>query len=113
VLEERKNPPILPDGHSSPLRDFHIHSLFSSPIADIMTTLNDVLATQKKHQLLAAPSQKPPAAGTNGTTTFNLYNSTTSSTVYAYVTGLETNNNSATYLLEADGVTPCTYPENN
>ena len=78
-----------------------------------MSTLNDVLAKQKTHQILAAPSQKPTAAAADGTTTFNLYNSTTSSTVYAYVTGLAVSNSSATYLLQSDGATPCTYPEND
>ena len=77
-----------------------------------MSTINDVLAQQQKHHILAAPSKKVPAAATNDTTTFNLYNSTTTNTVYAYVTGLAINNNSSTYLLEADGVTPCMFPEN-
>ena len=75
-----------------------------------MSTINDVLAQQKKHHILAAPSKKVPASAADGTTTFNLYNSTTSNTVYAYITGLAINNNSSTYLLEANGVTPCTSP---
>lgn len=77
-----------------------------------MSTINDVLTQQEKHHILAAPSKKVPAAATNDTTTFNLYNSTTTNTVYAYVTGIAINNNSSTYLLEADGVTPCMFPEN-
>jgi hypothetical protein len=74
-----------------------------------MSTLNDVLQKQKKEHILARPAQKQTAAGTDGTTTFNLYNSTTSSTVYAYVTGLAISNSSATYLLGSDGATPCMY----
>jgi hypothetical protein len=77
-----------------------------------MSTINDVLAQQKKYHILAAPSKKVPASATEGTATFNLCNSTTSNTVYAYVTGIAINNNSATYLLGSDGVTPCTCPEN-
>jgi hypothetical protein len=77
-----------------------------------MTTLDDVLAQQKAKNLLAPPSVKPAAEATAGSITFNLYNSTTSSTVNAYVTGLAVNNSSATYLLQSDGVTPCMYSEN-
>lgn len=73
-----------------------------------MSSLDDVLQKQKQHQILGSPSQKPVAEASNGSVTFNLYNSSTSSTVYAYVTGLATNNNSATYLLGSDGATPCT-----
>lgn len=75
-----------------------------------MTTLDDVLAIQKKHGLLAAPSIKPTVAvAAASTITFNLNNSTTSNTVYAYITGLAINNNSSAYLLGSDGHTPCTY----
>jgi hypothetical protein len=40
-----------------------------------------------------------------------LYNSTTSNTVYAYITGLVINNNSSLFLLESDSQTPY-YPTN-
>jgi hypothetical protein len=77
-----------------------------------MTTLDDVLAQQKGKNLLAPPSVRPAAEVTAGSITFNLYNSTSSNTVNAYVTGLAINNNSATYLLQSDGVTPCMCSEN-
>jgi hypothetical protein len=46
------------------------------------------------------------SAATNPTLSINLQNRTTSSTVYAYITGQAINNNNAVFLLQADGVTP-------
>ncbi|PMD17081.1 glycoside hydrolase family 64 protein [Hyaloscypha hepaticicola] len=84
-----------------------------------MTTLDDVLALQKTSNILYAPEIKPPvtesliveSAAATGTLSVSLCNSTQSSTVYAYITGLAINNNSALFLLQSDGATPY-YPSN-
>jgi hypothetical protein len=83
-----------------------------------MTTLDDVLALQKTSNVLQAPTIVTPstnlkveADATSSTLSIGLYNSTSSSTVYAYITGLATNNNSAVFLLESDGQTAY-YPAN-
>lgn len=60
--------------------------------------------------LLGAPAlgalAAPRAAATNATLTIGLQNATTSSTVYAFVTGQAINNNNALFLLRSDGQTP-------
>ena len=59
------------------------------------------------------PIAIPPTQGKDAAGTLNiaLVNTTTSSSVYATVTGLATDNNSALFLLQADGQTPY-YPSN-
>jgi len=83
-----------------------------------MTTLDDVLTIQKTANVLYAPDIKPVAeslkvdsSASTGTLSVGLYNSTQSSNVYAYITGLAINNNSALFLLESDGATAY-YPSN-
>lgn len=83
-----------------------------------MTTLDDVLTTQKTDNVLYAPTIgggpteiHEDAVAASGTLNIGLYNSTTSNTVYAYITGLAINNNNALFLLQADGQTAY-YPSN-
>ncbi|KAH8751593.1 hypothetical protein F5882DRAFT_340104 [Hyaloscypha sp. PMI_1271] len=84
-----------------------------------MTTLDDVLALQKIDNVLYAPEVKEPvteslivdSSASIGTLSISLYNSTQSSKVYAYITGLAINNNSALFLLQSDGATAY-YPSN-
>jgi len=83
-----------------------------------MTTLDDVLALQTSSNVLYAPDIKPvteslivDTSASTGTLSVSLYNSTQSSNVYAYITGLAINNNSALFLLESDGATAY-YPSN-
>ena len=75
-----------------------------------MKTLEDVLTLQKTDNVLYSPDISESVADT-GTLSIGLYNSTQSSTVYAYITGLATNNNNALFLLESDCSTPY-YPAN-
>ncbi|KAA8570220.1 hypothetical protein EYC84_002536 [Monilinia fructicola] len=78
-----------------------------------MSTISDVIRTQKKENILSQPEVKTSeaAAAAAGTLTVGLVNQSSSSTVYAYVTGLAINNNNAVVLLQADGST-LYYPEN-
>lgn len=83
-----------------------------------MTTLDDVLAIQKTSNILYPPTIVTPSTESkvetdtsSGTLSIGLYNSTASNTVYAYITGLAINNNSALFLLESDGQTAY-YPTN-
>ncbi|KAG0645655.1 hypothetical protein D0Z07_8556 [Hyphodiscus hymeniophilus] len=83
-----------------------------------MTTVDDVLAVQTTDNVLTAPTVttntkglKSDAVADTTTLTVSLYNSTTSNTVYAYITGLAINNNNAVFLLESNGSTPY-YPAN-
>ncbi|TVY91244.1 Glucan endo-1,3-beta-glucosidase [Lachnellula willkommii] len=86
-----------------------------------MTTLSDVIEIQKISNVLQAPAipgdstdvqnDTIDVSATSSTLSVGLYNSTTSSTVYAYVTGLALDNNSAVYLLQSDGSTAY-YPAN-
>ncbi|TVY65768.1 Glucan endo-1,3-beta-glucosidase [Lachnellula suecica] len=82
-----------------------------------MTTLDDVLQQQKTSNYLVAPEIDGPqiqnlaASATTTTLSVGLYNSTTSSTVYAYITGLAINNSNSVFLLESDGKTAY-YPSN-
>ncbi|TVY47486.1 Glucan endo-1,3-beta-glucosidase [Lachnellula occidentalis] len=83
-----------------------------------MTTLSDVVDLQKSSNVLQAPAipdtsadVQTGATATGATLSVGLYNSTTSSTVYAYVTGLALDNNSAVCLLQSDGSTAY-YPVN-
>lgn len=85
-----------------------------------MTTLDDVIQIQKQYSILVAPTIPSSAAPvssrnssvatvssrTNSTLNINLQNTTSSSTVYAYITGLDINNNDAVFLLQSDGQTP-------
>jgi hypothetical protein len=73
-------------------------------------TITESLTLQKTQNLLAAPAIKPVVEAITGTLSVSLLNSTTSNTVYAYVTGLGFNNDYASYILQSDGVTPCAYP---
>ena len=63
---------------------------------------------QGQRPIAIPPTQGKAAAGTLN---IALVNTTTSSSVYATVTGLATDNNSALFLLQADGQTPY-YPSN-
>lgn len=83
-----------------------------------MTTIDDVLATQTTDNILSAPTittdtngLKSDVAADTETLTISLYNSTTSNTVYAYITGLAINDDNAVCLLESDGETVY-YPAN-
>jgi Beta-1,3-glucanase len=84
-----------------------------------MTTLDDVLNLQKTDNVLYAPEIKKSiteslmveSSASTGTLSIGLYNSTQSSTVYAYITGLAINNNSSLFLLQSDGATAY-YPSN-
>ncbi|CZR66466.1 related to beta-1,3-glucanase [Phialocephala subalpina] len=84
-----------------------------------MTTLDDVLTLQKTSNVLYPPTIDGPstqskietATASSGTLSIGLYNSTTSSTVYAYITGLAIDNSNALFLLESDGQTAY-YPSN-
>ncbi|KAM7205003.1 hypothetical protein V8F33_001244 [Rhypophila sp. PSN 637] len=77
-----------------------------------MTTLEEVLEIQTKHNILMAPAENPrvdfkvmAAAATNSTLNINLQNNTKSSNVWAYITGLNVNQNNRVWLLRSDGVT--------
>lgn len=71
-----------------------------------MATLDQVLHEQTKVNVLHAPASSTTArtvdfvAATNSTLSVSLVNNTTSSTVYAYVTGLAIDNDNAVYLLQ-------------
>ncbi|EHA49120.1 hypothetical protein MCOR27_001098 [Pyricularia oryzae] len=76
-----------------------------------MATLQQVLQHQQEHGILMAPTEPPQETGntveiqaTPQSMPFALRNNTTSSTVYAYVTGLDfSNNNSRVVLVQSDG----------
>lgn len=92
-----------------------------------MATIDDCIRNQRQKGILASPTD--PSSGstvTNGpfapaipasasttpsTMQIALQNNTTSATLYAYVTGLDLNNNNAVWLLQSDGVTGY-YPAN-
>jgi hypothetical protein len=83
-----------------------------------MTTLDDALATQKSDSILYAPTITGPAveelelvASVATTLNVGLYNSTNSSQVYAYITGLTGSLFNTVFLLESDGQT-IYYPSN-
>ncbi|ESZ93259.1 hypothetical protein SBOR_6359 [Sclerotinia borealis F-4128] len=76
-----------------------------------MATVSDVIATQKKENVLFPPETEIVEAGASGTLTIGLVNRSTSSTVYAYITGLSISNNYAVILLQANGST-LYYPTN-
>lgn len=71
-----------------------------------MATITEVLQKQKTESILQAPTNTSSStvedvvAETNSTLSVSLVNNTTSSTVYAYVTGLAGDNNDAVYLLQ-------------
>lgn len=79
-----------------------------------MTTIDDSLALQQTDNVLTAPEIPAPLHDVKLKTmtalanplSIKLFNSTTSSNVYAYITGLALNNNSAVMLLQSDGHTP-------
>ncbi|KAI9731851.1 MAG: hypothetical protein M1818_007716 [Claussenomyces sp. TS43310] len=80
------------------------------------TNLTAALQKQSTDNVLQTPvvkgnSAPAQASGTSSTLTIGLVNSTTSSSVNAYLTGLDSNQNSAVWLLESDGVTGY-YPAN-
>ena len=81
-----------------------------------MATIDDVLAIQSQYSILQAPTDassvqgatedvKLDVAATTPTLQVALTNNTTSSNVWAYVSGLDINNNNAVYLLQSDGKT--------
>lgn len=93
-----------------------------------MTTIDDCIRNQRQNGILTSPTDasSDTAANTNGpfapavpasasttpsTMQIALQNNTTSATLYAYVTGLDLNNNNAVWLLKSDGVTSY-YPAN-
>lgn len=71
-----------------------------------MTTIDECIEKQKTDHVLQAPTittdsnGKELVAATDSTLSVALVNNTSSSTVYAYITGLASDNNSAVYLLE-------------
>ncbi|KAK7737754.1 hypothetical protein SLS53_006374 [Cytospora paraplurivora] len=72
-----------------------------------MPTLDQVLQVQRDTGVLQAPSTetKTVSAQTDSTLSIALVNNTSSSTVYAYITGLASQDNNAVFLLESDGST--------
>ncbi|RDW61308.1 hypothetical protein BP5796_11200 [Coleophoma crateriformis] len=73
------------------------------------TTVDDSLKIQTESSVLAEPIENavvPPS-----TLRIGLYNSTSSSTVYAYITGLSLSNNNAVCMMESDG-SSVYYPSN-
>jgi len=82
-----------------------------------MATLNDVLRLQKETGILTAPAEVPQARKQTGasrtppTLTIALRNNTSSSRVYANITGLAINNKYSVFLLQSDGITGY-YPKN-
>ncbi|TLD05905.1 uncharacterized protein PgNI_08968 [Pyricularia grisea] len=75
-----------------------------------MATLQEVLQQQKEHGILMAPKEPPQETGstvgvqaTPQSMPFALRNNTTSSTVYAYITGLDVSNGSRVVLVQRDG----------
>lgn len=76
-----------------------------------MATLEDVLRLQKTSNILTSPregskTESTVKATTSSTLNIALQNQTSSSTVYAYITGLAIDNNNALFLLQSDGQTP-------
>lgn len=70
-----------------------------------MSSLEEVLQVQKDTNVLRAPttsssSGKSLSAQTNPTMSFALVNTTGSSNVYAYVSGLSIQNNNTVFMLE-------------
>lgn len=70
-----------------------------------MSSLEEVLQVQKDTNVLRAPAtsasnSKQLSAQTNPTMNFALVNTTGSSNVYAYVSGLAIQNNNAVFMLE-------------
>ncbi|KAI9642402.1 hypothetical protein NHQ30_009206 [Ciborinia camelliae] len=76
-----------------------------------MATISDAIAIQKKENVLFPPMIKTVEAAASGTLTIGLVNQSSSSTVYAYITGLAISNNYAVVLLQANGST-LYYPAN-
>ncbi|KAF7896644.1 uncharacterized protein EAF01_009047 [Botrytis porri] len=77
-----------------------------------MTTISDAIARQKKRNVLCPPEIKTvETEATASTLTIELVNQSSSSTVYAYITGLAINKNNSVVLLQADGST-LYYPTN-
>ncbi|KAK5663979.1 hypothetical protein OQA88_191 [Cercophora sp. LCS_1] len=79
-----------------------------------MATLGECLEKQKKHGILQAPTGLSPVKATAHTTTADtkptlkiaLQNKTTTSNVWAYITGLDVNRSNAVFILSSDGITP-------
>lgn len=72
-----------------------------------MTTVGDCIQKQKEESILQAPSASSVisdkgllSATTNTTLSVALVNNTSSSTAYAYISGLASDNNNAVFLLE-------------
>ena len=82
-----------------------------------MATLDDVLRLQKEKGVLTTPTEVPAprkqtgAAETPPTLTIALRNNTSSSSVYAYVTGLSIDHQYSVFLLQSNGATAY-YPRN-
>ncbi|CAK7231433.1 hypothetical protein SBRCBS47491_007928 [Sporothrix bragantina] len=100
-----------------------------------MATIDDCLRNQRQNGILAAPTDTSASAnsstsqtknsaftpavataasastGTPATLQIALQNNTTAANLYAYVTGLDLNNNNAVWMLQSDGVTAY-YPAN-
>ncbi|ROW17592.1 hypothetical protein VPNG_00566 [Cytospora leucostoma] len=72
-----------------------------------MSTLDKVLQVQQDTSVLQAPSTSPKtvSAQTDSTLSIALVNNTSSSNVYAYITGLASQKNNAVFLLQSDGST--------
>lgn len=71
-----------------------------------MPSLEEVLQVQKDTNVLRAPTTSSPtskqslAAQTDPTMNFALVNTTGSSNIYAYISGLSLQNNNAVFMLE-------------
>lgn len=70
-----------------------------------MSSLEEVLEVQKDTNVLRAPTSSPSrkqslAAQTEPTMNFALVNTTGSSQMYAYISGLSLQNNNAVFMLE-------------
>lgn len=76
-----------------------------------MATILDVIATQREENILFPPETKPVEIEAAGTLTVGLVNQSSSSTVFAYITGLAISNNYAVVLLQANG-SSLYYPAN-
>ncbi|KLU81481.1 hypothetical protein MAPG_00570, partial [Magnaporthiopsis poae ATCC 64411] len=89
------------------------------PLPDMAVTLEQALRFQKDHSVLRPPTDHPGpssrhapgATATPTTVQFALRNNTSSSNVFAYVTGLDVSRDSRVVMLRSDGQTAY-YPTN-
>jgi len=77
----------------------------TTPTLPNPATVDDAVTKQAKENVLIAPAEDIVATSAAPTVTFSLYNTTSSSNVYAFIIGLSLNDNGAVCLLQADGST--------